>query len=198
MTAPAARPTRTPADLDAGWAETTARLRVFINTRVGDHYIAEDITQDVLARTLAAGAFGTVDNQYGWFYRAARNAVIDHYRQRRRYVPLDEAGGWAEPEGGDREPNDATRELARCLQPLVEQLPAIYRDALTRVDLHGNTHQQAATALGISVSGMKSRVQRGRHHLRGLLTDCCDVHIDSTGAIRTYKPDDRRCASNCR
>ena len=198
MTAPAAPSTQSSTGVDAGWAEATARLRAFITTRVGDRDAAEDITQDVLARTWAAGGLDTIDNPYGWLYRAARNAVIDHYRQRRRHQPLlDPDDRWAEPERGDRAPNDATRELARCLQPLVEQLPAIYRDALTRVDLHGDTHQQAAAAVGISVSGMKSRVQRGRHHLRDLLTACCTVHTDSTGAISSYRPNGPRCANNC-
>ena len=96
-------------------------------------------------------------------------------------------------------PTTRPAELARCLQPLIEQLPAIYRDALTRVDLHGDTHQQAAAASGISVSGMKSRVQRGRHHLRDLLTACCTVRTDNTDAISSYRPNGLRCANNeCR
>ena len=198
MDAPAPPRTRPRLGLDAGWAETTARLRAFIARRVANPYIADDITQDVLTRCLAGGALDTVDNPTGWLYRAARNAVIDHYRLRRRHQPLlDDDERWTEPEVGYSGPNDATRELARCLQPIVEQLPPIYRDALTRVDLHGETHQQAAAATGISRSGMKSRVHRGRHQLRDLLTNCCAVHTDSTGAIRSYQPDDRRCASNC-
>ena len=184
--------------LDAGWAETTARLRAFIARRVDNPHIADDITQDVLTRGLAGGTLDTVDNPTGWLYRAARNAVIDHYRLRRRHQPLlDDPERWTEPERSDSEPNAATHELARCLQPLVDQLPPIYRDALSRVDLHGQTHVQAAAAAGISVSGMKSRVQRGRRQLRDLLTACCTVHTDSTGAIHSYHPDDRRCACNC-
>ena len=199
MDASAAHRTRPNPGLDDGWAATTARLRAFIARRVEDPHIADDITQDVLTRSLAGGALDTVDNPTGWLYRAARNAVVDHYRLRRRPQPLFDADdSWAEPESGDSGPNDATRELARCLQPLVDQLPPIYRDALTRVDLHGQTHVQAATVTGISVSGMKSRVQRGRHQLRALLTACCAVHTDSTGAIHSYRADDRRCASNCR
>jgi RNA polymerase sigma-70 factor, ECF subfamily len=184
--------------LDAGWPETTARLRAFIARRVENPHTADDITQDVLTRGLAAGALDTADNPTGWLYRAARNAVIDHYRQRRRHEPLlgDSEHG-TRPEGSDSEPNAATHELARCLQPLVDQLPPIYRDALSRVDLHGQTHVQAAAAAGISVSGMKSRVQRGRRQLRDLLTACCTVHTDSTGAIHSYHPDDRSCACNC-
>jgi RNA polymerase sigma-70 factor, ECF subfamily len=198
MDAPAPPRTRPSPGLDAGWAETTTRLRAFIARRVDNPHIADDITQDVLTRSLAGGTLDTLDNPTGWLYRAARNAVIDHYRLRRRHQPLlddDERG--TQPEVGDSGPNQATRELARCLQPLVDQLQPIYRDALTRVDLHGQTHVQAAAATGISLSGMKSRVQRGRHQLRDLLTTCCAVHTDSTGAIHSYHPDDRRCASNC-
>jgi RNA polymerase sigma-70 factor (ECF subfamily) len=166
---------------------------------VDNPHVADDITQDVLTRSLAGGTLDTVDNPTGWLYRAARNAVIDHYRLRRRHQPLlDEDERWTELEVRDSDPNQATHELARCLQPLVDQLPAIYRDALTRVDLHGQSHVQAAAATSISVSGMKSRVQRGRRQLRALLTACCAVHIDRTGAIHSYEPDDRRCACSCR
>jgi RNA polymerase sigma-70 factor (ECF subfamily) len=197
MDAPAPPRTQPSPALDAGWAETTARLRAFIAKRVDDPHIADDITQDVLTRTLAGGGLGTVDNPTGWLYRAARNAVIDHFRTRRRHQALFDADErWSEPEA-TAGPNDATRELARCLQPLVDQLPLIYRDALTRVDLHGATHLQAATAAGISVSGMKSRVQRARDQLRDLLTACCPVRTDSTGAIDSYQTDHRRCAANC-
>ena len=91
-------------------------------------------------------------------------------------------------EPSDAGPNQATRELARCLQPMIEQLPATYRDALIAVDLDGRTQHDAAAELGLSTSGMKSRVQRGRRQLRGLLTDCCTVDVDRAGAILAYAP----------
>ena len=90
MDAPAATPRRPSAGLDAGWAETTDRLRAFIARRVDTPQLADDLTQDVLTRSLASGLLDTVDNPTGWLYRAARNAVIDHYRLRRRHQPLDD------------------------------------------------------------------------------------------------------------
>ena len=42
--------------------------------------------------------------------------------------------------------------------------------------------------MGLSVSGMKSRVQRGRRQLRQLLTECCRVHTSPTGGISGYEP----------
>ena len=136
----------------------------------------------------ASGALDRVDNPAAWLYRSARNAVIDHYRTRRRHEPLDDTDRWPDLGPTDNVPNDATRELARCLQPLLDQLPPAAHDALSRVDVGGQTHQQAADQLGISVSGMKSRVQRARHQLKDLLEQCCAVEVDRTGAVAAYHP----------
>lgn len=179
---------RGPEQLNARWAESIDRVRAFVTARVGDRELAADITQNVFVSSIASGALDEVDNPTAWLYRSARNAVIDHYRTRRTHEILDTDDAWPEPERGDDKPNDATRELARCLQPMLEGLPATAREALTRVDLDGQTHQQAAAELGLSVSGMKSRVQRARRQLRDVLQQCCTVGLDRTGAVAGYRP----------
>ena len=173
--------------LDVSWNETLDRIRAFVAVRVGDPELAADITNDVVTRSIASGALEHVDNPVAWLYRSARNAVIDHYRTRHVHQPLDDADVWPDPSSTDSLPNEATRELARCLQPMLHQLPASARDALTRVDLDGQTHQQAADQLGISVSGMKSRVQRARRDLKALLEACCTVRVDRAGAVSDYQ-----------
>jgi RNA polymerase sigma-70 factor (ECF subfamily) len=180
-------------DPDSSWAATTERLQSFVAARVGDRELAADITQDVIVRSIASGALDRVDNPYAWLYRSARNAVIDHYRTRRVHGPLPEPDQWPDPDLPGNEPNEATRELAHCLEPLLAELPDTARDALTRVDLNGTTHQDAADELGISVSGMKSRVQRARRQLRDLLTGCCEVDLDRTGAVADYHPVGGEC-----
>lgn len=188
----------TSQQLDASWAQTFERLRSFIAARVRDDDVAADIAQDVLVRSIAAGALATADNPAAWLYRSARNAVIDHYRTRHVHDPLDGIDQlWPAPELDDRRPNDATRELAGCLQPMIAQLPAIYRDALDRVDLRGQSHHHAAEELGISTSGVKSRVQRARRQLKGLLTDCCQVQLDRLGSVTAYRPNDDGAGSGC-
>lgn len=174
--------------LSAGWTETLGRITAFVASRVEDADLAADITQDVVARSIASGALERVDNPMAWLYRSARNAVIDHYRTRHVHEPDDALDRWPDPGPSDAKPNDATRDLARCLQPLLEELSPPARDALTRVDLDGQTHQQAADQLGISVSGMKSRVQRARRQLKDLLEQCCAVQLDRAGAVSAYRP----------
>jgi RNA polymerase sigma-70 factor (ECF subfamily) len=173
---------------DAGWSETLRRLRGYITSRIGDPEAAADIAQDVIARSIAAGALERAHDLNGWLFRAAQNAIVDHYRSHRTpHRSDDDLDRWAEPEPDDRAPNRATRDLARCVQPLIDELPAKYRDALTAVDIEGRTHHQAAAEAGISTSGMKSRVQRGRRHLRDLLSECCAVNLDRDGAISSYR-----------
>lgn len=176
------------------WAQSLDRIRAFVASRVGDRELAADITQDVVVRSIASGALQRADNPTAWLYRSARNAVIDHYRTRRSHEPLADPERWPDPGPSDNEPNEATRELARCLQPLLEQLPPTAQDALMRVDLDGQTHQEAADQLGISVSGMKSRVQRARRQLKDLLTACCTVDVDPHGAIADYQPANPACS----
>jgi len=173
---------------DQDWAETLDRLRGFVAARVGDPELAADITQDVLVRSIASGALDRVDNASAWLYRSARNAVIDHYRARSRTVEDVDLERWPEPDTLGDLPNDATRELARCLQPMLGKLHPTARDAITCVDLEGQTHRQAADQLGISVSGMKSRVQRARREHREQVTRCCEVQTDPAGAVVDYTP----------
>ena len=177
---------------DQEWGETLSRVRGFIAARVGDPELAADITQDVVVRSIASGALDRVDDVSAWLYRSARNAVIDHYRTRRRHGDVD-LDLWPAPDTSGNLPNDATRELARCLQPMLGRLHPTARDALTRVDLDGQTHREAAEQLGISVSGMKSRVQRARRELKDQLTACCQVQTDSSGAVADYAPNAGSC-----
>lgn len=175
------------------WGETLDRLRAFVASRVDDPEEAADIAQDVIVRSIASGALERVDNLHAWLYRSARNAIIDHYRTKRPLEPILEQDRWPDPDTSANEPNEATRELAHCLAPLLRELPSNARDALTRLDVDGQTHQQAADELGISVSGMKARVQRARRQLKDLLSSCCRVEVDRAGAVVDYEQRDGAC-----
>ncbi len=175
-------------DLSEAWATTTAELVTFVRRRVESSQVAEDIVQDVLEKLQRTDS-GEVLNPQAWLYRAARNATIDHYRTRRQHDPVN-PDQIDETHLDSNEPNAATRELAQCLRPLITQLPDKYRDALTLVDLEGLSNATAAESQDISVSGMKSRVQRGRAMLGQQLRACCTVSLSGSGAIDDYRPSD--------
>ena len=210
-----ATPTELASARDDALGAVRARLHAFLARRVESPEVADDLTQEVLLRLLQHKD-GSVDNPTAWLYRVARNVLIDHYRSRarqRRLTSGDPATAAAvlveEPFADDPDdPQAAQRELAGCLRSLVDQLAEPYRSAVTAVDLGGQTQTEVARRLELSVSGMKSRVQRGRRQLRELLTECCRVHTSPSGGISDYEPsatcrDDptapgsRRCGSVC-
>lgn len=173
------------------WEETRTQLVAFVARRVEDIEAAEDIVQDVLERFFRSDQSQIVNTQQ-WLYRAARNAIIDHYRKRRPHVAIDEVDLEVSEPDGEGE-LVVERELAQCLRPLVDVLGEKYRDALTLVDLDGYTHEQAAQLRGLSVSGMKSRVQRGRIQLADVVHGCCEFELDRRGSVIDYHPRADRC-----
>lgn len=167
----------------ASWATTTRRLREFVARRVPVDD-ADDITQDILVRILRSGrSAASVEATPAWLYTVARNAVIDHYRTRRTFetLPADTTDRQLDP--WLEQPPEALQEAAQCLRPAVAVLPEPYRQAITLVDLDGLTHAAAARTVGISIPGMKSRVQRGRRKLAEVLATWCRVYLDEHGQI---------------
>ena len=168
------------------WRTLNARLAAFVGRRIGDPHAAEDVAQEVLLRLhRTLGELRDQDRLDAFAYRVARNAIIDHYRSTAaaRELPsaLDDVIERIDADGGIGEELDAraaTQELARCLEPLVRRLPDRYRQALTLTDLGTLSQVQAAQVVGLSVPGMKARVQRGRAQLHELLTRCCGPVVD--------------------
>jgi RNA polymerase sigma-70 factor, ECF subfamily len=159
-------------------AELRGSLLGWVRPRVSNEADAEDVVQDVLER-LARRGTDDLDDMRAFVWRSARNAITDHYR---RSATRGRASDAVALEPVDDEPEDADRAfLAACMEPFVWRLPEPYREALMLTDLGGLTQKQAALKLGLSPSGMKSRVQRGRVMLREDLLDCCTVAVDVRG-----------------
>lgn len=78
---------------------------------------------------------------------------------------------------------DYIAELASCLQPLIDDLPDIYKEPRVLSEIEGLTQKEVAERLKLSLPGAKSRVQRGREKLRERLTDCCDVETGKNGIV---------------
>ncbi|NNE44066.1 MAG: RNA polymerase sigma factor SigZ [Gemmatimonadetes bacterium] len=172
------------------WHDYHTRLRAFIAGRVGEDS-ADDLLQDVFIKTHAHRASLRDETKLeSWLFRVARNAVTDHYRAARPSDPLPE---WlAAPESDPA--SEAQRELAACLGPMIDRLPEKYRGAVRLAELEGLTQAEVARREGLSLSGAKSRVQRGRERLRGLLLDCCEVQLSRSGGVMGYTPRER-CGS---
>ena len=160
------------------WQQLSDRLGAFIARRVRPEDV-DDVRQDVLLRIHTSAHDLDDESRFGpWVYAIARNAVID--RLRRKSIAAGELTFEppAEPLGDGAEPP-----LLNCVSPFVARLPEAYREAITLTELRGLSQQEAASIVGISLSGMKSRIQRGRKMLREMFEECCDLTIDGRGRV---------------
>ncbi|MBI5443730.1 MAG: RNA polymerase sigma factor SigZ [Deltaproteobacteria bacterium] len=172
-------------DMDRVWREYHDELRGFVAKRVNDPAVADDIVQDVFLRVLEKrDSLRSGEKLRGWLYRIARNAIVDHYRARRPQEELpDSLAAAAEEEDEERARND----IGRCLAPMVSHLPAGYREAVVLSELEGKSQKEVAALQGLSLSGAKSRVQRGRALLRDMILECCRVEFDGRGRAIDYE-----------
>lgn len=180
------------------WQSLEARLRPFIARRVRAEADVDDVMQDVFLRMLRGLPQLRSEERFGpWVYQVARSAIAEHRRQAARHpvVGAAPAEQTALDEGDD---GAVERELATYIAPFVAMLPSPYREALTLTELEGLTQKEAAAMLGISLSGMKSRVQRGRQRLREALEACCAIALDVRGRVVSCEPRrDGRLPSSC-
>jgi len=166
--------------------ELQTRVLSFVSRRVRSREDAEDIAQEVMLRIHRHSAdLERADRMDAWVHRIASNAIADHYRRSaRREVPAGQAtdvpelGSEPAPAIAESSSDDVRRELAACLSPLIERLPPLYRQALEVTEFGGLSQVDAAAELGLTVSGMKARVQRARRQLREQLLECCHVELD--------------------
>lgn len=183
------------------WAEVGTALERFVNRHVSNRHDAEDIVAEVMIRIHEhLPDLDDRERVTAWVFRIARNAITDHYRRsgRRRDSPAAEIDT-ADPRGADAWLDDqdvVLADLASCIRPLIDALPDDYRRALVLTDIEGRTQAEAAGIEGVSVSGMKSRVQRGRRQFAALVRTCCDVTTDSRGRLVDF--DQRSDGCGCK
>lgn len=165
------------------WRDLEKKLRPFIARRVHAADV-DDVVQDVFLR-MQRGLAGLRDEaRFGpWVYQVARSAIVDHQRVQAKHLWSSAAGIEEWPAEMGEHDASVEAQVASYLAPFVAMLPSPYREALTLTELEGQTQKQAADMLGISLSGMKSRVQRGRVQLRKALEDCCSIALDARGRV---------------
>lgn len=165
------------------WELLSDRLRSFLTRRVADPQIAEDLLQETFARIHQG--LGSLADEQGiepWVFQIARNLVIDFQRSRKS----DAVGEADRDEPASKDATDAgnlNEVVQGWLPAMLDQLPEQYGEALRLYEFEGLSQQAIADRLGISLSGAKSRIQRGREKLKALLFDCCSFERDRRGNV---------------
>ena len=145
----------------------------FLERRLGDRALAEDILQDAFVRATAkAETLREREAMIAWLYRMLRNAVIDHQRRRASASKaLAELATELETERAGTETHGA---ICACVATLTDTLDPAYREALRRIEIDGVAVKDYALEAGITANHAGVRVFRARDALRKqVMRSCC-------------------------
>ena len=166
------------ADLATQLVDNHRQFLGFLERRLGDRALAEDILQDAFVKSIEKGdEIRDESSAVAWFYRMLRNSIIDHYRRsgtRNRAL-----------EGLARELRDAVEPppelhdaICGCVSRLATTLKPEYEEAIRRIEVDGATVQDFAAEAGISANNAAVRVFRAREALRKQVKASCRTCAD--------------------
>ncbi|WP_255484333.1 sigma-70 family RNA polymerase sigma factor [Granulicella sp. 5B5] len=161
--------------------ERRASFLGFVQRRVGDRALAEDILQAAYMRALEhMGSLREEQSATAWFYSVLRNAVIDHHRR-----STTESGALSRlaVELGSEEPSTADPSTQKfvcgCIAHVLPMLRPAYAEVLREVDLDEASLGEYARRHGLSTGNAAVRAHRARAALRKELArfcGACSVH----------------------
>jgi len=173
------------------WPRWIDDLRRFVGRRVSDPHAVDDIVQDTLAKLAVHLREAPAEVPlHAWVLRVARNAVVDYYRAHRADTDGVEELAVDDP---------ATQRLERqgllaSFRAFVHALPPAQREAVLLTQIEGISQTELAERLGVPLSTVKSRVQRGRKRLATALSACCNFEFDRRGHLVDWQ---RRADTDC-
>lgn len=144
----------------------------FLERRVGDRGLAEDLLQDAFTRNLDRLSDVPDEGLVPWFYRVLRNAAIDRHRrkgaeERALAAFTQELADAAQPA------EDVHREICACVGRLASTLKPEYAEVLRAVDVEDTPVKAFAETAGLTTSNAGVRLFRAREALRKQVAASC-------------------------
>jgi RNA polymerase sigma factor (sigma-70 family) len=144
----------------------------FLERRVGDRALAEDLLQDAFTRNLDRLSDIPDEALVPWFYKVLRNAAIDRHRrkgaeERALAAFTQELADAAQPD------EEFHREICACVGRLANTLKPEYAEVLRAVDVEETPVKAFAEAAGLTASNVGVRLFRAREALRRQVTASC-------------------------
>lgn len=166
------------------WLKFSHPVKDFIRHQTHNSDITDDLLQEVFIKIHQnLHLLREEEKVAGWVFQIARNTVLNYFRSQKRNLENQELFVTENESENAFKENNLNEMVGIWLEEFKKDLAPKYREAIQLVDIEGISQVELANRLGISVSGAKSRVQRGREQLKQKLIDCCPVKTDQYGNI---------------
>lgn len=172
------------------WEEYHSKLHAFINKRVNNPSVADDILQEIFIKIQSQiKTLKEAGKIQAWIYQIARNAIIDYYRTYKPYSELPESLSAPVPDPDDT----ARQEITNGLLLMIRKLPPHYREFVMMSEVEGLNQTEVAAMQKVTISCAKARIQRGKARLKEMLLQCCRFKFDGQGRVIDYEK--KKCDS---
>jgi RNA polymerase sigma-70 factor (ECF subfamily) len=135
----------------------------------GNPHDAEDLTQEVFVRVFRSLDDFVPGTFEGWLHRITTNLFLDQARRRKRlrFDALSEEAAARLPDlGPGPERAFEGAHLDVDVQAALEKLSPAFRAVVVLADVEGLSYEEVASALGVKLGTVQSRLHRARAQLR--------------------------------
>lgn len=163
--------------------EYSTILTRYIRSRVSDPIDSEELLSQVMMKIYDnCDKLDSIRNTEAWLITIAKNTITDYFRKQQKLVFNPQDFDLTEESSGE-----TINDLEACVPSLISKLPEKYALPLAAYELKGISQKQLALDYGMSESGLKSRIQRGRKMLKVLFVQYC-------GHLMEIKEDCKDCS----
>lgn len=145
----------------------------FVRSMVRDRHVAEDLMSDTILHAYERFPSLRDEAAFPAFLLTIAHRTITRYRWRRRFTgAYDEE---AEAQRAHPDPLPDALADASLLRDALQKLPPAQREAVVLADVLDLPYEEIRAIQGGTLSGVKTRVRRGRAALVRMLTDASDA-----------------------
>ena len=158
----------------------------------GNQHDAEDLTQEVFVRVFRSLSNYTPGTFEGWLHRITTNLFLDSVRRKQR-IRFEGFADDAPERLPGREPSPEAwyddRTFDADVQAALDSLHPDFRAAVVLCDIEGLSYEEIAATLGVKLGTVRSRIHRGRSHLKGALEHRAATRRGSNQTSTTTSPE---------
>jgi RNA polymerase sigma-70 factor (ECF subfamily) len=148
------------------------KLLNFIQSKVSDPDLAEDILQDSLLKAIRGlPDLDKDDKILSWFYQIVRNRIVDHYR--RSGTESKKMKEYAREISLFYDSGDEEKTVCQCFRGILSEIKPEYSVLIKEMELGDELPEQVAERLGITRNNLKVRRYRARQKLQDKLVETC-------------------------
>ena len=156
------------------------KIESYILSRVQDTELAKDLIQETFFKMLEhCQKGGHCHYPKSYIFRIAQNTLFDHFN-RKVIVENTHENSWPDVLSDEKIPE--------CIIALLDRVPDPYREAVILADLEHVPQKSLAEKWNLTLSGAKSRIQRGRQKFKQIIQEACYIEHDCYGNIIGCEP----------